>query len=182
MLGLPADAFRWCTEHGLVIDPQKPLKAYEMVAVFEVACGLPMLLLACVGGALAERTSGRSVLGVHLIPVLPQRLFYETDLPVGRTGIGGVEKRFVGQPSGGPRGTDHEDVPDAVRDQGSCRAVGLCALLSWAMRFSRDSRPSYLYADWLSHGDGSRRLQAAEELGAWGPTRLLLSPPSPGRC
>lgn len=55
MLGLPADAFRWCIEHGLVIDPQKPLKVYEMVAVFEVACGIPMLLLACVGGALTAK-------------------------------------------------------------------------------------------------------------------------------
>jgi HEAT repeat protein len=44
--------------------------------------------------------------------------------------------------------------------------VGLCALLFWAMRFSRDNRPSYLYAGWLSDGDDSHRFQAAEELGS----------------
>ena len=59
MLGLPADAFQWCWEHGLVIDPRKPLKVYEAVAVFEVAYGLPMLLLAGVGGALAARLVSR---------------------------------------------------------------------------------------------------------------------------
>jgi hypothetical protein len=52
-LRLPADAFQWCFDHGLVIDPRKPLKVYEVVAVFEVAYGLPILLLAGVGGALA---------------------------------------------------------------------------------------------------------------------------------
>jgi HEAT repeat protein len=46
--------------------------------------------------------------------------------------------------------------------------VGVCALLFWAMRFSRDSQPPYLYAGWLSDGDVSRRLQAAQELGAVG--------------
>jgi len=44
--------------------------------------------------------------------------------------------------------------------------VGLCALLFWAMRFSRDNRPSCLYAGWLSDGDDSHRLQAAQELGS----------------
>ena len=53
MLGLPTDAFHWCLKHGLVIDPRKQLKVYEVVAVFEVAYGLPMLILAIVGGALA---------------------------------------------------------------------------------------------------------------------------------
>src|SRR5436309_3451249 len=43
--------------------------------------------------------------------------------------------------------------------------VGLCALLSWAVRVSRESRPSNLYAGWLNGGDASRRLQAAQELG-----------------
>jgi hypothetical protein len=52
-LGLPVDAFQWCFAHGLVIDPRKPLKIYEVVVVFEVAYGLPMLLLAGLGGALA---------------------------------------------------------------------------------------------------------------------------------
>lgn len=44
-------------------------------------------------------------------------------------------------------------------------AVGLCALLFWAWKVSRDSRPAYLYAGWLSGGDAGRRLQAAQELG-----------------
>lgn len=44
-------------------------------------------------------------------------------------------------------------------------AVGLCALLFWALRVSRDSRPEYLYAGWLRGGDAERRLQAAQELG-----------------
>jgi HEAT repeat protein len=43
--------------------------------------------------------------------------------------------------------------------------VGLCALLSWAVRVSRESRPTNLYAGWLNGGDDSRRLQAATELG-----------------
>jgi hypothetical protein len=59
LLGLPADAFQWCFEHGLLIDPRKPLKVYEMVAVFEIAYGLPMLLLACVGGVSAARLGAR---------------------------------------------------------------------------------------------------------------------------
>jgi hypothetical protein len=59
MLGLPADAFQWCVKHGLVIDPRKPMKVYEVVAVFEVAYGLPMLVLAGVGGALAARFVSR---------------------------------------------------------------------------------------------------------------------------
>ena len=59
MLGLPADAFQWCLEHGLVIDPRKPLKVYEVVVVFEVAYGLPMPVLAGVGGALASSLGTR---------------------------------------------------------------------------------------------------------------------------
>lgn len=55
MLGLPPDVFQWCFEHGLVIDPQRSLKVYEMVAVFEVAYGLPILLLAGVGGVLSAK-------------------------------------------------------------------------------------------------------------------------------
>src|SRR5947209_1219880 len=43
--------------------------------------------------------------------------------------------------------------------------VGVCALLAWAVRVSRDSRPAYLYAGWLSEGDDAHRIQAAEELG-----------------
>jgi HEAT repeat protein len=46
--------------------------------------------------------------------------------------------------------------------------IGLCALLFGAMRFSRDHRPSYLYAGWLSDADEGRRLHAAEELGRLG--------------
>jgi HEAT repeat protein len=54
--------------------------------------------------------------------------------------------------------------------------VGLCALLFWAMRFSRDNRPSYLYAGWLSDGDDSHRLQAAEELGRLGAQAAVAVP------
>jgi HEAT repeat protein len=43
--------------------------------------------------------------------------------------------------------------------------VAVCALLAWAVRVSRDSRPAYLYADWLNDGDDPRRIQAALELG-----------------
>jgi HEAT repeat protein len=43
--------------------------------------------------------------------------------------------------------------------------VAICGVLFWALRFSRDSRPAYLYADWLSGGDDSRRIYAAQELG-----------------
>jgi HEAT repeat protein len=43
--------------------------------------------------------------------------------------------------------------------------IGLWALLFWALRLDRDSRPSYLYAAWLNDGDDSRRLLAAKELG-----------------
>ena len=60
--GLPPDAFRWCFEHGLVIDPRKPLKVYEVVAVFEVAYGLPMLILAIVGGFLAAKLGSQRAL------------------------------------------------------------------------------------------------------------------------
>ena len=54
--------------------------------------------------------------------------------------------------------------------------VALCALLFWAMRFSRDSRPSRLYSGWLSDGDDSRRLFAAEELGRLGPDAAVAVP------
>ena len=43
--------------------------------------------------------------------------------------------------------------------------VALFALLFWAIRFSRDQRPSNLYAGWLQTGNDSRRLEAAEALG-----------------
>jgi HEAT repeat protein len=43
--------------------------------------------------------------------------------------------------------------------------VAVCALLFWALRFSRDSQPAYLYSAWLSDGDDSRRVIAAQELG-----------------
>jgi hypothetical protein len=59
---LPPDALQWCLEHGLVIDPRKPLKVYEVVAVFEVAYGLPMLILAIVGGFLAAKLGSRRAL------------------------------------------------------------------------------------------------------------------------
>ena len=43
--------------------------------------------------------------------------------------------------------------------------VGLCALLFWAIKVSRESRPSYLYSKWLIDEDASRRVHAAQELG-----------------
>jgi HEAT repeat protein len=43
--------------------------------------------------------------------------------------------------------------------------VGLCALLFWAMKRSRDSHPSRLYSGWLVEGDDAQRSQAAQELG-----------------
>jgi HEAT repeat protein len=43
--------------------------------------------------------------------------------------------------------------------------VAVCAVLFGALRFSRDSRPAYLYAGWLGEGDDSRRIHAAQELG-----------------
>jgi HEAT repeat protein len=43
--------------------------------------------------------------------------------------------------------------------------VAVCAVLFGALRFSRDSRPAYLYAGWLGEGDDSRRVHAAQELG-----------------
>jgi HEAT repeat protein len=43
--------------------------------------------------------------------------------------------------------------------------VAVCALLFWALRFSRDSQPAYLYSAWLSDGDDSRRVIAAQVLG-----------------
>ena len=60
--------------------------------------------------------------------------------------------------------------------------VGLCAVIFGAMRFSRDHRPSYLYASWLSDRDEGRRLHAAEELGVLGAEAQPRFPPSPGRC
>jgi HEAT repeat protein len=54
--------------------------------------------------------------------------------------------------------------------------VGLCALLFWAMRVSRDSRPPHLYAGWLSDGDVSRRLQAAQELDGMGSDPDVVAP------
>lgn len=59
---LPPDAFQWCFEHGLVIDPRKPLRVYEMLIAFEVAYGLPMLLLAGGGGLLAANFGWRRAL------------------------------------------------------------------------------------------------------------------------
>jgi HEAT repeat protein len=43
--------------------------------------------------------------------------------------------------------------------------VVVCALLAWAVKVSRDSRPAYLYAGWLNDGNELNRLQAASELG-----------------
>lgn len=68
-----------------------------------------------------------------------------------------------------------------------CLAVGLCGILLWALRISRDSQPAYLYGDRLSRGSDASRLLAAEELGGLGaeavvsiPTlaRALLSDPA----
>jgi HEAT repeat protein len=43
--------------------------------------------------------------------------------------------------------------------------VGVCALLAWAVRVSRDSRGAALYAGWLRDGDLALRVQSAVELG-----------------
>jgi hypothetical protein len=43
--------------------------------------------------------------------------------------------------------------------------VAVCASLFWALRFSRDSQPPYLYSAWLSEGDESHRVMAAQQLG-----------------
>jgi len=56
---LPPDSFQWCFEHGLIIDPHRPLKVYQIVFVFEVAYGLPMLLLAIAGGFLVSKLGSR---------------------------------------------------------------------------------------------------------------------------
>src|SRR5439155_11927485 len=42
--------------------------------------------------------------------------------------------------------------------------------------FSRDSRPAYLYADWLADGDEGRRLHAAKELGSLGADAAVAVP------
>ncbi|WP_406695037.1 hypothetical protein V5E97_28755 [Singulisphaera sp. Ch08] len=56
---LPPDTYQWCSEHGFLIDPRKPLRVYEVVVAFEVAYGLPMLLLAVGGGLLAANFGSR---------------------------------------------------------------------------------------------------------------------------
>ena len=43
--------------------------------------------------------------------------------------------------------------------------VFVCALLTWAAKVSRDSRPAYLYAGWMSDESEANRVQAALELG-----------------
>ena len=37
--------------------------------------------------------------------------------------------------------------------------VVVCALLAWAVKVSRDSRPAYLYAGWLNDGNEPNRLK-----------------------
>lgn len=59
---LPPDALRWCSEHGFLIHPQNQLRVYELVVAFEVAYGVPMLLLAISGGVLAANLGSRSAL------------------------------------------------------------------------------------------------------------------------
>ena len=54
--------------------------------------------------------------------------------------------------------------------------VGLCALVFWAMRVSRDSRPARLYSGWLVDRDDSRRFQAAQELGSVGEEPEVVVP------
>jgi HEAT repeat protein len=54
--------------------------------------------------------------------------------------------------------------------------IGLLALLFWALRLRRDDQPSYVYANWLSQGDTSRRLEAALELGHLGLERSIAVP------
>jgi HEAT repeat protein len=54
--------------------------------------------------------------------------------------------------------------------------VGLFALLLWALKVSRESQPSYLYAAWLGDGDESRRSLAAQELGGSGVESALAIP------
>lgn len=67
-------------------------------------------------------------------------------------------------------------------------AVGLCALVFWAIRVSRSSRPENLYAGWLGHEEMADRIHAAEELGSLGAegvaaipalTQALSADPSP---
>src|SRR5262249_39612243 len=60
--------------------------------------------------------------------------------------------------------------------RGVVALIGLCALVFWAMRFSRDSRPSHLYAAWLSDRDDSRHLLAADELGRLEAERAVAVP------
>jgi HEAT repeat protein len=46
--------------------------------------------------------------------------------------------------------------------------VAVCALLSWAWNFSRDSKPPYLYIRWLRTEAAPRRQYAVSELGRMG--------------
>ena len=55
------------------------------------------------------------------------------------------------------------------------RSLLLCALLFWALRISRDSRPEYLYAGWLLEGDESRRVHAAQELAGANEAQSLVA-------
>jgi hypothetical protein len=59
--------------------------------------------------------------------------------------------------------------------------VIVCALLAWAVTVSRDSRPAYLYAGWMSVGNEPNRLQAALELGEQEGERAEISGRHRGR-
>ena len=53
--------------------------------------------------------------------------------------------------------------------------VAVCAVVFWALRVSRDSRPAHLYTAWLGDADDdSIRVQAAQELGGVDEDRSLV--------
>jgi HEAT repeat protein len=52
--------------------------------------------------------------------------------------------------------------------------VAVCAVVSWALRLSRDSRPAHLYSAWLGAIADSIRIQAAQELGGVDEDRSLV--------
>jgi HEAT repeat protein len=52
--------------------------------------------------------------------------------------------------------------------------VAVCAVVSWALRLSRDSRPAHLYSAWLGAAAESIRIQAAQELGGVDEDRSLV--------
>ncbi len=53
--------------------------------------------------------------------------------------------------------------------------VAVCAVVFWAIRLSRDSRPAHLYTAWLGAAADSIRVQAAQELGGVDEERSLVA-------